>query len=489
MHKGKAIELNIQQKQSFKFFQPADAWGIILLFVFVTALLLGIGSLGSKVLNVFYPLGAFVVGWRLYFRHPVLYTGFVWWVFFLTPFIRRVSDLHAGALTEPSPMLLAPYAAVIVCAHTLYCNLSKTRENGSAPFVIAIAGVVYGYLIGLINSSNFPSVTVAFLEWVSPILFAYHLYIHWDRYPAYCRNLQKVFLWGVLVMGAYGVYQYLVAPDWDRFWLINSPIKTSAGQPVPFGIRVWSTLNAPGPFACFMATGLLILFSCQSVLVAPAAGFGALAFLLSMVRTGWFGWMLGMIFISSSIKPKQQLKLVMTLVVLSALIIPLATMEPFASTISSRVETLADINNDGSFQARQFLYNALIDDAITTYIGKGIGASGGFDSAVLVMLFDLGWVGSIPYIGSLILLVILIFKSPKKAKDIFASIIRAVILQSLLYLFAGATMKGASGMLLWPFLGMGLAGRSYYYYEVQLAQLKLLDSFKRLNSGLSSESV
>ena len=475
MNESKAIELNIPQKRSFNFLQPADAWGIIILFVFVTALLLGIGSLGSKILNVLYPLGAFVVGWRLYFRHPVLYTGFVWWVFFLTPFIRRVSDFHAGALTEPSPMLLAPYAAVIVCAHTLYCNLSKTRENGSAPFVVAMAGVVYGYLIGLINSSNFPSVTVAFLEWISPLLFAYHLYIHWDRYPEYCRNLQKVFLWGVLVMGAYGVYQYLVAPDWDRFWLINSPIKTSAGQPVPFGIRVWSTLNAPGPFACFMATGLLILLSSQSVLVAPAAGVGALAFLLSAVRTGWLGWILGMISISTSIKPKQQLKLVVSMVVLSILIIPLATMEPFASTISSRVESLADINNDGSFQARQFLYNALIDDAITTYIGKGIGVSGGYDSAILVMLFDLGWIGAIPYVGSLVLLIVTIFKSPKQTKDIFSSIIRAVILQSVFYLFAGATMKGGPGMLLWPFLAMGLAGRNHYYYEAQLT-LKLLES-------------
>ena len=77
MDRSKAIELNISQKRSFNFLQPADAWGTIILFVFVTALLLGIGSLGSKILNVLYPLGAFVVGWRLYFRHPVLYTGFV----------------------------------------------------------------------------------------------------------------------------------------------------------------------------------------------------------------------------------------------------------------------------------------------------------------------------------------------------------------------------------------------------------------------------
>ena len=469
MNKSKVTELNIQKGSFLNFFQPADAWGTIFVFVFVTAILLGVGSIGSKILNALYPLGAFIVGWRLYFRHPVLYTGFVWWLFFLTPVIRRIADFRLGTFTEPSPILLAPYAAVIICAHTLYSNISKTREQGSVLFVAAIASVIYGYMVGLINTSNFLKVTVSLLEWVSPLLFAYHLYIHWDRYPAYCRNLQRVFLWGVLIMGVYGVYQYLVAPEWDRFWLINAPgIQSSAGKPVPLGIRVWSTMNAPGPFACFMATGLLILFSCQSILVLPAAGFGALAFLLCAVRTGWIGWFFGMIAISTSIRPKQQFKLVIAVIVLAALIIPLATIEPFASTITSRVETLSDITNDGSYKERQFLYQALFDEAITTYIGKGLGLGGGFDSAVLVMLFELGWIGCIPYIGSLIVIVISIFRSPKKDSDIFASVIRAIIVSALLYLFAGATMKGAPGMLLWPFIGMASAGRNYYYYESRL---------------------
>ncbi len=453
----------------FDVFQPAPAWSMIFIFVFVIIILLSVGSVGAKSLNLLFPLGAFIVGWRLYFYYPFLYTGFVWWLFFLTPIVRRLADFRTGAFTDPSPMLLAPYAAIIICAHTLYFNLSKTRAQGSAPFVVALAGVLYGYLVGLINSSNFISITVALLEWISPLLFAYHLYVNWHRYPQYCRNLQRVFVWGLIIMGIYGIYQYLVAPEWDRFWLINAPnIQSSAGKPVPLGLRVWGTMNSPGPFGCYMATGLLILFSCQNILVFPSAGFGVLSLLLGMVRTAWIGWFLGIIMLSTSIKPKQQFKLVMTIIVLAALIIPLATMEPFASTIVSRFSTLSDINNDVSFQERQFLYKALLDEALSTYIGKGVGLGGGFDSAILVMLFELGWIGAIPYIGSLILLVVLIFRSPLPTKEIFPSIIRAIIIQSLFYLFAGATMKGAPGMLLWPFLGMGLAGRSYYYYEAQM---------------------
>ena len=159
-----------------------------------------------------------------------------------------------------------------------------------------------------------------------------------------------------------------------------------------------------------------------------------------MVRTGWLAWLFGLFFVSTTITPKQRLKLVITLVVFVALMIPLATMEPFTSTITSRLSSLTTISDDGSLKERQFLYNALIDEALTTYVGKGLG-SGGFDSAILAMLFDLGWIGAIPYIGSLLLIIISVFKSSKNPQDIFASVIRAVIVSGVFFLFAGATMK------------------------------------------------
>jgi hypothetical protein len=98
-------------------------------------------------------------------------------------------------------------------------------------------------LVGLINNPPL-AVARAFLEWLTPILFGFHLFIHWRHYPSYRQNIQRIFLWGVLVMGVYGVLQYLVAPEWDRFWLIN--VK-AFGSAEPLAIRVFSTVNSPGP--------------------------------------------------------------------------------------------------------------------------------------------------------------------------------------------------------------------------------------------------
>ena len=80
------------------------------------------GAGGSKILTITFPLGSFIVGWYLYFRYPSLYIGFVWWILFLTAFVRRYADFRGGAFVDPNPILLAHYAAMVVCGHTLYFN-------------------------------------------------------------------------------------------------------------------------------------------------------------------------------------------------------------------------------------------------------------------------------------------------------------------------------------------------------------------------------
>ncbi|MFM7603245.1 MAG: O-antigen ligase domain-containing protein, partial [Pseudanabaena sp.] len=271
--------------------QPTEAWFVISLFIFVILILFFAGGIGIRILGIVFPLGSFLVAWYLYFRYPFLYIGFVWWLFFLTPFVRRVADFRTGTFTDPNPILLAPTVAILVTANTMYCNIPKAREQSTIPFVLAIASVVYGYCVGLLNpSTTAMKATIAFLGWLTPVIFGYHLYVNWRRYPEYSKVIQKIFLWGCLIVGVYGIYQYVVAPEWDRLWLVGSKMDSSAGSPVPYGMRVWSTLNSPGPFADMMATALLVLFSCKSPLVTPAAIAGTLSFLFSAVRTGWLGW-------------------------------------------------------------------------------------------------------------------------------------------------------------------------------------------------------
>lgn len=470
---------NPQTQKSDQLFQPAFPWIVLLGFAFIITVFSALGGVGARLTNYLYPIISFAIGYFLYFRYPVLYNGFVWWLFFLSPFIRRFCDWRLGAYSPASEsyILLAPFVVAMISANTMALNLPKTREQGSAPFVLAISAVLYGYLVAIAKGEDILTSTVSLLEWITPIVFGYHIYVNWNRYPLYSKNIQRVFLWGVLVMGTYGIYQFLVAPEWDRLWLIESEMISSAGSPTPFGMRVWSTLNSQGPFADYIVTGLLILLNCKGPLVAPAAIVGSLSLLLSLVRAAWIGWIVAMLSLLVSLSAKQKSRILIALIALAVMVIPLINIEPFSGVITSRLESMVNLQESGSVRERQFAFAAMIDDTLVEVVGNGIGTID-TDNALLVLFSNLGWIGVIPYVGSLIFGNLLIFTERNNKNDLMTAIIRGVLIKSLLSLLAGPTMREAQGMILWGFLGLGLSGRSYYrnFYKQQLLLLSHRES-------------
>ena len=132
-------------------------------------------------------------------------------------------------------------------------------------------------------------------------------------------------------MGLYGIYQYVVVPEWEKLWLLGSGMDSSSGSPVPYGLRVWSTLNSFGVYADMIATALLVLPSCSGPLVLPAAIAGGLSLLFTSARTGWIGWFVGFLFTTSFLKTKQKMRLVIALLAISLIMIPITSIEPFST--------------------------------------------------------------------------------------------------------------------------------------------------------------
>ena len=61
-----------------------------------------------------------------------------------------------------------------------------------------------------------------------------------------------------------------------------------------------------------MMAGLLLLFEGKGPLSFPAAAVGYLSFLLTMVRTMWGSWLVGLLALVTSLKLKLQMRLVIT---------------------------------------------------------------------------------------------------------------------------------------------------------------------------------
>jgi len=454
--------------------QPLLAWlaiGSLVLFS-VACYFGGAGNL----LRQTFPLLSFAVGVLLYVRYPILYIGFTWWLWFLIALIRRLIDYRSG-WDEQGLILVTPFLVSLLTFVTFVRHLPKAYRMGGLPFIMAAFAVFYGLLVGLVN---YPPIVVfrTVLDWITPILFGFHLFVHWRDYPIYRQNTQTVFIWGVLVMGAYGVMQYLIAPEWDRFWLIQTKL-TSMGEPKPLGIRVWSTMHSPSPFAIAMLAGLLLLFTTNKQPISlPASAVGYLSFLLSMARSAWGGWLLGLVSLLANLKPKLQMRLMMTILILSVCVVPLLTIEPFASIIQQRFQSFSNLEQDQSYRDRSTNYSQNINFALSSALGRGMGGTWVIDpdtgklqpvvldSGILDSFFALGWFGALPYLGSMILLLYNLYQGSESRGDSFANAARSISLAIFAQLIFSSLTISFSGMVFWGFLGIAMAAKKYNQHQV-----------------------
>lgn len=446
--------------------QLSEPWLIVGCLIAFTALCLAVNA--ASILRLVFPAGSLAVGALLFFRHPIFYIGFTWWLWFLTPLVRRLIDWEIGWI-DPNPVLLAPFFVAFLPILTFLIQLPKAIRGNGLPFVLSIAAVAYGTFIGVL-SYPVQSVIVPLLTWLTPILFGYYIFSQWRRFPELKQITEKTFLWGVLIMGIYGVIQFLVAPVWDQYWLqnlINNLQIYSFGTPNPLAIRVFSTMHSPQPFATTMVAGLLLLFAIKSPLKIASSAFGYLAFLLTLARTSWLSWLLGLIVFIPSLKPKFQMRLIVTLMLISIVVLPLTMIEPFSTVISSRFQTFFAGQQDGSFIDRSLGYSNLLSEAFSEIEGRGLGFVirdaniGGNDSGILTLLLNLGWFGAIPYVAGLGLLVVNALQTRQASTDPFVGACRAIVIATISQISLNTVFLTPFGIVLWGFMGLAAAARLY----------------------------
>jgi len=262
------------------------------------------------------------------------------------------------------------------------------------------------------------------------------------------------------------VLQYVLAPEWDRFWLISSKMTSSAGNPEPFGFRVWSTMAEPAACGFLMLTGsLLLLINKKGFLYIPAAGAGYLCLLLTLVRAVWVGWVVGLFTLIGSLKPQIQIRLIIGMMLIAICIVPLIAISPFSESISTRLQTFSTLDNDTSASDRKNLYSLLLGIALSEYLGQGLGGLGGIDSGFLEVLLTLGWLGSIFYISGIVLLFLKLFQGYDYKSDSFASAARAISCGIFMIMPFFCSVNGIYGMFFWGFLGVAMAAGKYHQYQ------------------------
>ena len=413
------------------------------------------------------PAVATLFGLFLYLRRPILYVQYALWVWFLAPLVRRVVDLRFGWM-ESNVVLLAPLLVSGIAGLTLVRKRGQVAGGVPAAFVLCGAAILYAFVVGAFLRPS-AETAYSFLNWLCPLLFGLHLYMNWPEYRQYSEAISRCFLWAVLIIGVYGVYQFLRPSAWDCYWLENIRVGSpgsSFGAPEPLMVRVWSTINAPGPFANAMMVGLLLLFGVRSPLKLPAAVAGYVSFLLSAVRSAWLGWVVGLFWILKGATSRVMVRIILSIVLLLVCLLPVVTQPHLATLIGARLETFTDLGHDTSFGARANMYRLLTGDALSDPFGQGLNnlevAHGmAIDSGILTLIFSMGWLGSALFGAGMLSLFLQKGRSLEKS-DEFLNVTKAAMIAVLAQVVGGNVFASISGVLLWMLAGMYLAAHQFH---------------------------
>jgi hypothetical protein len=453
--------------------RPASASAISLVAAVSLLPVLALFIVGQgTLLRMAVPAGAVLVGLVLYFRYPIGYFHFTLWTWFLTPFVRRLVDWRTG-FEDHNLVLATPMLVSAIAVLTLLRERQVPRGVRLTPFFLCISAILYGFAVGIVRirlhaseTASTGEVVFALFNWLAPIVFGLHLYLHWPEYEEYKQAIQKSFLWACLLLGAYGVYQFVNPPAWDTYWLqhmLSDIGAESFGRPDAFQIRVWSTSNSPGVFANILVAGLLLLFFSKSKIKPLAVGAGYCAFLLTLVRASWLGWIVGLVVVSRNSQGRQISRILLSLLLLPALIAPLMLNPQIATIVTERLQTFQAPGQDVSLNERTDGYHVLLSSLAADPFGEGISNAGylhGYpmDNGIIPIFCYFGWIGAAFFLAG-ITLCVPTMPPGHRSTDLLTPVYQAIVIAMLVELLSGNTLIGPSGAILWICIGLGFSER------------------------------
>lgn len=462
-------------------YDPAAVLSVVAFVIYVA---FALGGAGGRSLALTYPLGCLVVGFVAYVRSPSTYFAFVWWLFLLTPFVRRVHDLRYG-YQSTSTLLLGPLLAAGLAVFTVIMRRRMLRSGSYVPFLVAGAALTYAYLIGVIRQSA-TAATYDLLTWTVPLLFGLHVALDWRRFPALRGTLASCVLWGLVVTSVYGIWQFVEPQLWDRAWVVGAEMQ-SVGAPLPFMIRVFSTLNSPGPFSIMLVFSLLLGLAATQRWRALALALGLVALILSRGRSAWGALVLGglVLQLRQPLRslPRQWVALLAVLLIAA----PVITQPRVMSVLTRRAATLRNVEQDHSFQNRVSFTKYAFSAMSTNPAGSGLGSLGGagklvsggkagfaLDSGPLEVYGVMGWIGGTLFMLALAAIILPIVRARKARYDPTTSAAVAAVVALLATSLFGNIFNAVSGYFFWTAVGIATAGRTFASETAVQARLAAL---------------
>lgn len=443
--------------------------------VLVAALLSAVGQAGGAA-YLFLALALAIGAALLRGGRPAEYAGFVWWLWMLTPLVRRLIDLRAG-WNPANPIVLTPLLVTGLSMLVVVRHAPAFRRRSLAPFAAAGAAVTLGLLVGAFRAP-LPPVVYGGLTWLVPIGFGAWIALRSDADQAISRALVLTFAAALCVVGVYGVLQYVAPAAWDRYWM-DSAQMNSIGKPRPFEVRVFSTLNSPGALAPVLCTMLICVIASRLRWRLLPVALGAVVLVLTQGRTAVIALVAG-IGVLACLAPRWAARtygaalLGVTLIAslsigAGATVLTDDAVARTAEMLSRRFETIADLGGDRSFYERQAIVRRTLALIADRPMGYGLGTTGtgqrlaggaeiAFDNGVLEVIYALGWIGATLFYGAILWLAI---GNPRwgASRTMLERASLALLVVTAIQLLSGNQFEGPAGLAFWISAGLLTSAR------------------------------
>lgn len=425
----------------------------------------GVLSPVGKLLIVLLPALSFGLAIYLHRRLPAYYVALMCWLFFLVPLVRRLIDFRTSSTTA-SFVMIAPFLACFGGLAIFRNNSSGMCPSGLRPWLYVLAAVFYGAVVGILQN---PLVAVVqdILGWTAPICMALYLYAQREHARELLGTLRSSFLYGTLVMGLYGLYQFFYLAPWDAFWMENSGLN-SIGLPEPMQVRVFSTMNSPQPLAEFLICGVFLSMTSTRRIRFLAIPLGLLVTGLTMSRSSWISGFIGIIIISLAFTSRQRMQIVALLLLCLVLVGGASQIPEVNQLITRRLESFGNLHEDASVNDRVESQRQAIAAFQSSPFGLGLGAGAHAknegpsygvppqsieigDNGLEQVLLSFGWCGSIIFVigfgGA-------VFTSLRASRDPELLSVKALLMGMILQIPVMGVFPGASGFLIWSAIGL-----------------------------------
>ncbi len=315
------------------------------------------------------------IGFVLVLRDSIGYMPYVLAVWAVAPELRRVVDWSMNEYTSLSLIALAPFLVSLLCMLSILKNVDRISPFISKMMLLFAVILAYGMILGITKYTL--SAVFELLYYVVPFLMFPYLAL---RSPSEKEKDGLVVSYIVIAffVSLYGIIQFIFAPPWDVFWMNNAEMM-SIGSPVPYELRVFSTLNSPGPAAAFLFGALIPMLldkRWRSGLGWIAMLIIATCLVLTLVRSVWIGLIVTVLLYLIWSTQGQKLGKIIVLVFFSLCVYFLLPFIPGSEMVEQRFNSLTSLEEDHSYTERMQIAEHLIPMITGQPLGKGLGSQG-----------------------------------------------------------------------------------------------------------------